>query len=229
MSEDRSPDTRAEGGAPSRDAARAAFIARVTAGATHELRNFLAIVKESAGLVGDLVQAAGPGRAANPEKVEWALDRIRLQVRRGTDLTDSLNRVMHGLDHPTEIVELGTALEHATLLAQRFARRSQCRIRYEEGAALTVSVNALDLYMALMAVMEWCVGRLPPDGEVVARPEAREGRPAVGFATDPAGAALADLEDDDRRGLDAAAAPLPATIEVAGDSIFLVFTVEESL
>ena len=208
--------------APSRDAERAAFIARVTAGATHELRNYFAIVKESAGLVGDLVEAAGPDRAAPPEKVAWALDRIGLQVRRGTELTDALNRVMHGLDHPTESVELGAAVGHAVVLAQRFARRSRCGLQAGDGPALTVTVNALDLYRTLLGVMEWCFERLPEEGGVTVRPESVEGRPAVRFALEPAGP-LAELEEDAVGRLEARAAVLPASATTARDSVLLTF------
>jgi len=221
MTDVRAPETQAAVGGPSRDAERAAFIARVTAGATHELRNYLAIVKESAGLVGDLLQATAE-RGPAPEKMEWALDRIQLQVRRGTDLTDALNRVMHGLDHPTETVALGAAVGHATLLAQRFARRSQCRLRSEEGSEVDVTVNVLDLYRVLVELVEWCVERLPEDGEVVMRPASVEARPAVGLETVPA-VPFPELEEDALRRLEAVIEPLSARLEVAEGSVLLLF------
>ena len=164
-----------------RSAARAAFLARVTAGATHEIRNVLAIVKESAGLVGDLVSAGGPGRDPDPSKVDWALDRIRLQVARGAELSTALNRVMHGLDEPEGPVELGPAVEHAVLLARRFARQHECEIEHVPGSGGSpiVVCNGLDLSMALVWLMEWCVDRLPPGSTLEVRSESSEDGPVV--------------------------------------------------
>ena len=42
----------------------AAFLSAMTASTTHEARNVLAIIKESAGLVEDLVQVYAPGAAS---------------------------------------------------------------------------------------------------------------------------------------------------------------------
>jgi C4-dicarboxylate-specific signal transduction histidine kinase len=218
------PRTPEAGTAGSRDAERAAFIARLTAGATHELRNFFAIVKESAGLVGDLVEVAGD-RPASAEKVDWALERIRLQIERGTQLTDSLNRVMHGLDHPTETVELGTAVRHAGLLAQRFARRRECEIRVEEGPEVSVTVNALDLFRTLVELMEWCVDRLPPQSVLAVRPEAADG-PAVRFTPEPE--PLRALEEAESQSLDTIVEPVAGRVTYADGALLLLLTATTS-
>jgi hypothetical protein len=143
-------------------------------------------------------------------------------VRRGTELTDALNRVMHGLDHPTESVELGAAVAHAVVLARRFARRSQCRLEAGDGPELTVTVNALDLYRTLLGVMEWCFDRLPEEGAVTVRPEPVDGRPAVRFALEPA-SPLAELGEDAVGELEAIAAVLTATATTAPASVLLTF------
>jgi signal transduction histidine kinase len=73
--------------------AEAAFIARMTASTTHELRNVLAVVKESAGLVEDLTLAFQQRRPVNPDKMLQATRRIDAQVARGADLLTSLSRL----------------------------------------------------------------------------------------------------------------------------------------
>jgi signal transduction histidine kinase len=199
-------------GDPARGEKRAAFIARITAAATHEFRNILAIVKESSGLVDDLVVAAGSG-PPNREKVSWALDRIRLQVTRGSDLSTSLNRVMHGLDRPEEDVSLADAIRHAGLLAQRFARQQRRQIRVEEGDAGTVVTNVLDLFRGLVAVMEWCVEQAAEDGHVVVAPDPRQGHPAVRFRLEPEPDGPG-LEAGSRASVDEALGDLPARLRV---------------
>lgn len=208
-----------------RSAARSAFLARVTAGATHELRNVLAIVKESAGLVGDLVDAAGRGRTPDPSKIDWALDRIRLQVARGAELSTALNRVMHGLDEPEGRVELEPAVEHAVLLARRFARRHECEIEHVPGADLAVTCSALDLSMALVGLLEWCAERLPPSSTVAVRVESTDDGPAVRFDPEPAGVTFGDVEPEPGRRLNDLMAWIPATIhEPGGTTLILRFS-----
>ena len=73
----------------------AAFLSAMTASTTHEARNVLAIIKESAGLVEDLVQMYGTRGNLDREKVDRALKRIDLQVKRGADLLTTLNRLAH--------------------------------------------------------------------------------------------------------------------------------------
>jgi signal transduction histidine kinase len=61
--------------------------------ATHELRNVLAIVKDLAGLIEDVVHAAEPGEELNTEKVLRASGRIRAQVDRGVDIASDLREI----------------------------------------------------------------------------------------------------------------------------------------
>ncbi|MEJ2186570.1 MAG: hypothetical protein P8Z36_11600, partial [Gemmatimonadota bacterium] len=117
------------------ETSRAAFVARLTAGATHELRNVLAIVKESAGLVQDLLAmgASADGRA------DKALGRIETQVGRGAELLTSLNRLAHGLDRDEDAVDLGEAVEHAVVLCQRYARQRERALEVRGGELLMVT------------------------------------------------------------------------------------------
>lgn len=196
-----------------REAARAAFLARITAGATHDLRNVLAIVKESAGLVGDLVDAAGPGRAPDRSKIDWALDRIRLQVARGAELSTALNRVMHGLDEPEARIELEPAVEHAVLLARRLARRHECELVHVPGpVGLAVTCSGLDLSMALVGLMEWCVQRLPPSSAVEIEVEETGGGAAVRFSAAHPGTVFGDADPEAGHRLEQLAAWIPATV-----------------
>ncbi|HKJ93536.1 MAG TPA: hypothetical protein VJ957_10220 [Longimicrobiales bacterium] len=141
------------------EASRAAFVARLTAGATHELRNVLAIVKESAGLVQDLIAIGGTDARADA-----ALARIEMQVGRGAELLASLNRLSHGLDREEEVVDLADALVHVVVLCRRYARQRD-RALVVRGVGLTgpvtATANALDVYRALVVAVEWSLDVVP--------------------------------------------------------------------
>ncbi len=158
----------------------AAFIARMTASTTHELRNVLAVVKESAGLVEDLVLASQQQKSVNPEKLLHAARRIDAQVGRGAALLTGLNRLAHGLDHAEEALDLGQQAEQVAFLCQRFARQRRQRIEAEaEGDARSVRVNALRLQMALVSAIDCCLEQLPDDSVVTMRVVGSGDRPSV--------------------------------------------------
>ena len=162
----------------------AAFLAAMTASATHEVRNVLAIIKESAGLVDDLVQVQGAGGRLDPEKVQRALDRIGLQVRRGADLLTHLNRLAHTLDQDLSLVEMNQEGEQLVFLSQRFARPKGQAVVFMGGVEdHHLRVNALHLHMTLSRAMRCCLAELP------------EGRTLNVGATDLEGAVAVQFRD----------------------------------
>ncbi len=208
------------------EAPRAAFVARLTAGATHELRNVLAIVKESGGLVQDLlaIGASADGRA------DAALGRIEAQVARGAELLTSLNRLAHGLDEAEVAVDLGEAVEHAVVLCRRYARQRERGLEARGGEAVTVTAtaNGLDVFRALVAGVEWCVEALVQGGTVVVRAEAMNGVGAVRLSGEApvegaAPAATGPAGEADWSALDAAMEGLPARVVRDGAWFSLLF------
>jgi C4-dicarboxylate-specific signal transduction histidine kinase len=156
----------------------AAFLADMTASATHEVRNVLAIIKESAGLVEDLVQVYGARGALDEDKVRRAVHRIETQIKRGADLLTHLNRLAHTLDQDLTKVELGRELEQLVFLSQRFARQRGHQVRVDDDLEeCWLNVNSLLLHMALHEAMQCCLEELP-EGSRVTVGAGREG-PAV--------------------------------------------------
>jgi C4-dicarboxylate-specific signal transduction histidine kinase len=145
----------------------AAFLAAMTASATHEVRNVLAIIKESAGLIEDMVHVYGKKGTLDREKVYRAVDRIDVQVKRGADLLTNLNRLSHTLDSEEARVDLGHEVEQAVFLSQRFARKKGHRVvAAPSDTSQMVTVHPLHLHMALFSAMECCMEALP-DGAAI--------------------------------------------------------------
>lgn len=145
----------------------AAFIAKITASTTHEIRNVLAIIKESAGLIGDLVRASSEARPLKLDRVTRAVDRIDVQIIRGADLLTNLNRFAHSLDHATELVDLNLEADQVAMLCERFARQKGHTVEVEHGTdGLTVELNALCLHMAFCSAVECCLEGMDEPGTV---------------------------------------------------------------
>lgn len=166
----------------------AAFIGKITAGATHELRNVLAIVKESAGLIADIVNSPELRGQTKSEKLMRAVGRIETQVKRGSDLLTSLNGFAHSLDHAEDEVNLDELAQHIAFLCQRVARKGRHQVRAEPGeGSLTVVVNLLRLQMALYAAVECSLEQLPEGGTLNLQPVRQGGRAALEFRGEAAG------------------------------------------
>jgi len=161
----------------------AAFIGRITAGATHELRNVLAIVKESAGLIADVVDSSDQLGAKRADRLSRAVGRIEAQVRRGSELLTSLNRFAHSLDHAEDEIDLDEATQQVSFLCQRVARQGKHQVEAQPGdAGLTVVVNLLRLQMALCTAVECCLEDLPAGGTLRLRPVRHGDRPSVEYS-----------------------------------------------
>jgi C4-dicarboxylate-specific signal transduction histidine kinase len=167
------------------DEREAAFIAAVTASATHELRNVLAIVKESAGLIEDLTQSGAGRGAPDPARVLRCTERIATQVARGAELLTGLNRFAHGLEHPTARLQLDQEIRLAALLDQRLVRQRGHTVAVRAGDPdLMIRANPLRLQMALFAALECSAERLAEPGVLTLRAATHEGRPAVEIAVE---------------------------------------------
>jgi hypothetical protein len=160
----------------------AAFIAKVTAGATHEIRNVLAIIKESAGLIEDVIRSLDQRRPLDRDKVLRSVGRIDAQVSRGAKLVSNLNRFAHSLDRTRDTLDLNQEIQQAAFLCQRFARQKSHLVQVRPGDQdLPLVVNSLRLQMAVFAAVECCLDQLPEPGTVNILTGLRGDRPSVEF------------------------------------------------
>jgi C4-dicarboxylate-specific signal transduction histidine kinase len=85
-----------------------AFFGEVTATITHELKNVLATVSETAGLLGDLLEESDE---LDVEELRSCGRTIIEEIRRGFDVVASLNRFAHSTDEPAEAATLQEIVE----------------------------------------------------------------------------------------------------------------------
>jgi hypothetical protein len=174
----------------------AAFIAKITASTTHEVRNVLAIVKESAGLIEDMVRSAGKRGQLKEDKVLRAVSRIDAQVGRGAELLTNLNRFAHSLDHDEERINLDEGARRVALLCERFARQKRHEVSVQPcGDDVTILASAVWFQMAIFAGVECCLELLPEPGTVVLGPGRCDGQPAMRLTAEVGGNQVAiDLD-----------------------------------
>lgn len=149
-------------------ARESAFFGKITAGITHELKNVLAIIRESAGLMEDIISMSPDALTSYRDKFQSALKKIDNQVVRGVELTDRLNKFAHSSDAPLAKIDLLTVIEQLVALSQRFARLKnvvlQADIPPDLDHQFILVTRPVLLQMALFAAIECCISAMPAEG-----------------------------------------------------------------
>jgi len=100
-----------------------AFFGRVNASISHELKNVMAIISETAGLLSDLSDMASSGKPLAPDMLKECTASIVDEIQRGYSVIRQMNRFSHSIDKPVESVNLMDVLDLAVNLSTylRFA------------------------------------------------------------------------------------------------------------
>ena len=88
-----------------------AFFGKVNASISHELKNVMAIIAETAGLLGDLSEMARGGTPINPDMLASSTDSIIEEIQRGFTTIRQMNRFAHSVDTPVVSVDLMEILD----------------------------------------------------------------------------------------------------------------------
>jgi nitrogen-specific signal transduction histidine kinase len=160
-----------------------AFFGKITAGITHELKNVLAIIRESSGLIGDIISISPEAIIKHQEKIQNSIVRIKDQIERGVNLTDRLNRFAHSTDETLSKIDLQETTEQLVTLAQRFARLKHVVLNTvppdQEVPPVTLVTRHVQIHMALFASLECCLTVMSAGGEINIGIRKLEGKNAV--------------------------------------------------
>lgn len=146
-----------------------AFFGRITAGVTHELKNVLAIVNESSGLMQDLM-ALSKERPAYHDRFQKALTSIKGQVQRGHNLIAKLNQFAHTPDTTVRTVDLFETAGLLVALSQRFASLKNVTLKIApplpSEQTVQATLNMVQFQMALFTAIECWLSLAAPGNEL---------------------------------------------------------------
>jgi len=95
------------------------FYSRVSASISHEIKNSLAVLNESAGYLEDVTLMAKKGMDINLDRLQTLADAMLNQVQRANTIVTNMNRLAHSLDDPAAQVDLNALLELMISLSER--------------------------------------------------------------------------------------------------------------
>ncbi len=97
------------------------FFGKMNASISHEIKNVLAIVNESAGLLEDLTGMAEQGMPVDSAKLRSIAGKIQKQVRRADLIVKNMNTLAHSIDEQEKKIDTGELLAFMAALSKRLA------------------------------------------------------------------------------------------------------------
>ncbi|MBU3914392.1 hypothetical protein KKA14_02570 [bacterium] len=145
-----------------------AFLGRITAGVTHELHNVLAIIKESSGLMNDLILLSDKNPTTLRGQYQKSIKTIESQVNRGVHLLHCLNCLAHSTDHSQTSIDLFQTIDQLVTLTRRFAHSKQILLSVQKPAnQFQLRTNSIRFQMAMSKAFEYCVNLLSANGNII--------------------------------------------------------------
>jgi signal transduction histidine kinase len=145
-----------------------AFVGKVSASLSHEIKNTLAIIGETSGLIGDLLEYS-------PPPCDWKMfprfkELVALiagQVNRSVTIVTRLNRFAHSMDDPLVSLELNELLQDINNLAQRFANLREIRLETRSSnGKLPVKTDPFRLQQVVFGFIHRGLQAAPKDSSV---------------------------------------------------------------
>ena len=161
------------------------FFGKITAGITHEIKNVLAIIQESSGLMEDILDITENGTFPHKDKFIKSLNRIHGQIQRGIDISSRLNRFAHSTDHCPVSLDLNEITEQMILLASRFTRLKNVVLESSPSdPPLIIESDPVSLEMALFESIEILLNVIGSGGRITLSPRKIKDKFVLGIGSE---------------------------------------------
>ena len=177
-----------------------AFFGKISAAMTHDIRNVLAIIRESSGLMQDLLSLCEEGAFPYQQKFNKVLTGIQDQVNRGVELATHFNHFAHSMDHAVSDIDGNEVARQLVYLMQRFARLRKVELVASAAEQpVAIRTDAFALYRMLGECVSAILQHVADGDTITIAVDRREGTvefritaPLADLAPDAAAAALSD-------------------------------------
>lgn len=142
------------------------FFGKVTASISHELKNILAIISETAGFLNDLAELAKQGKELKLSLLESCSNSIIEEIQRGFTTIRQMNRFSHSVDVSVMEVDLMEILELMTGLSGFLSFASNVRIENKNTEIKTISTCPFLLQHLIYQILCFTYESAGPTGEI---------------------------------------------------------------
>jgi C4-dicarboxylate-specific signal transduction histidine kinase len=143
------------------------FMGKVTASLSHEIKNTLAIIRESVGLMGDLLRKDAPDDWPRYSRLTDLVASVEEQVQRSAEIVKRLNQFAHSMDKPLAEVDLNETVRQTVILSERFASLRRVKLGMGlESTPLYLQSDPFRLLYVIFGFIERAINCSPKEGEV---------------------------------------------------------------
>ena len=143
------------------------FMGKVAASLSHEIKNTLAIINESVGLMGDLLQKDTPDDWPPYSRLNDLMASIEEQVQRSADIVKRLNQFAHSMDKSLVDLDLNETVSQTVILAQRFATLRRVNLKKQlDSQPLPLQSDPFRLLYVIFGFIERAINDSPREAEV---------------------------------------------------------------
>jgi C4-dicarboxylate-specific signal transduction histidine kinase len=148
------------------------FMGKVTASLSHEIKNTLAIINESVGLMGDLLRKDAPGDWPPYSRLTTLLASVEEQVQRSAAIVKRLNQFAHSMDKSLVDLDLNETVRQTVILAQRFATLRRVNLETElDSKPLHLLSDPFRLLYVIFGFIERAINCSPKEAAVRVKTE----------------------------------------------------------
>ncbi len=154
-----------------------AFFGRVNASISHELKNIMAIISETAGLLSDLSEMASAGTPVDPDMLKSSAGSIMEEIQRGFTTIRQMNRFAHSVDTPIIAIDLMELLDLVCRLSGYLAFSGKTRLVPCDGEAPKVQTSPFVLQGIVYEILVQNFKHSGPGGdlEIMIQPRSDSG------------------------------------------------------
>lgn len=153
------------------------FFGRISASISHELKNTLSIMNESAGLLEDLAFLAEQGKALDASRVKSLGSSIKRQIQRTDQIIRNMNRFSHTVDEPYKQIELVDFLEFVVAVSRRLTAAKGVTVTVQsKDQPLMVVTRPFFLHALIWLLLEAGMEKTGQSKALILMPEKSERR-----------------------------------------------------
>ena len=142
------------------------FFGKVNASISHELKNILAIISETAGFLNDLTELAKQGKELKLSLLENCSNSIAEEIQRGFMTIKQMNRFSHSVDVPVMEVDIVEILDLMAGLSGFLSFASNVRIENKCKDIKTISTCPFLLQNLIYQILCFAYESAGPNGEI---------------------------------------------------------------
>ena len=144
------------------------FIGKVLSVFSHEINNHLAILKESVGLIGDLIELGKTSSRKDLKEILKITQSIKNQIEQTTYFCDKLNGFGHGMEEPLSAFNIHKSIEELMVLLRRFINQKMICLEKDFTANMPlIYSNPLKIQFLIFCLVEKHLKMLDKNSRII--------------------------------------------------------------